>query len=98
MQDMNEVLMLDMENSGGYARGSPEAGARFTFADRSGSALTNDNLDAAAQIAEVISVYSVLHSKCRHMPASPPQNTQYAEPLPRTSAEMPYTASLVCQM
>ena len=61
--------MLDMENSGGYARGSPEAGARFTFADRGGSALTNDSLDAAAQIAEVMSVYSVLHSNCRHMPA-----------------------------
>ena len=98
MQDMNEVLMLDMENSGGYARGLPEAGARFTFADRSGSALTNDSLDAAAQIAEVMSVYSVLHSKCRHMPASLLQNTLSAEPLLRKLAEMPNTASLVCQM
>ena len=56
MQDMNEVLMLDTENSGGYA----EAGAQFTFADRSGSSLPNESLDAAAQIAEVMSVYSSL--------------------------------------
>ena len=56
MQDMNEVLMLDMENTGGYAGGSPEAGARFTFADRSNSTLPNDSLDAAAQIAEVTTV------------------------------------------
>ena len=65
--------MLDMENSGGYAGGSPEAGARFTFADRSGSTLPNDSLDAAAQVAEVMRVYTTLNSKCRHLPASLPK-------------------------
>ena len=66
LQDMNEVLMLDMENSGGYDGVSPRAGARFTFADRSGSTLPHDSLDAAAQIAEVMSESQCFDSSRRH--------------------------------
>ena len=78
VQDMNEVLMLDMESSGGYAGASPQAGARFAFADRSGSALPIESLDAAAQIAEVTSAYSSVSSKWGHLPASSRTITRHA--------------------